>query len=154
MAEMPCVLPVHNLRWEGILSLHSTALFADIDECAVLNGGCSHRCVNSPGGHRCECPPGMQVNSGGRKCVGECDCITACEQWAFRTSQNFRGMINIMESGHVCRENLKVSCHAGKVRICCELLVSFLAMMFFSIVLILKNCCGGWNCCESAWCNS
>ncbi|KIH50117.1 EGF-like domain protein, partial [Ancylostoma duodenale] len=42
---------------------------ADIDECAIANGGCSHRCVNSPGGHRCECPPGMQINSGGRKCV-------------------------------------------------------------------------------------
>lgn len=51
-------------RWDEVYIL-------DIDECAIANGGCSHRCVNSPGGHRCECPPGMQINSGGKKCVGE-----------------------------------------------------------------------------------
>uniref|UniRef100_A0A158P8J0 Multiple epidermal growth factor-like domains protein 6 n=1 Tax=Angiostrongylus cantonensis TaxID=6313 RepID=A0A158P8J0_ANGCA len=59
----------------------------NIDECAISNGDCSHRCVNSPGGHRCECPPGMQVNSGGRKCVdsNSCDadnggCDQICEE--------------------------------------------------------------------------
>ncbi|KAL9968065.1 hypothetical protein ACROYT_G026392 [Oculina patagonica] len=28
----------------------------DIDECAVSNGGCSHKCVNTAGGYKCECP--------------------------------------------------------------------------------------------------
>uniref|UniRef100_A0A1I7XTS4 EGF-like domain-containing protein n=1 Tax=Heterorhabditis bacteriophora TaxID=37862 RepID=A0A1I7XTS4_HETBA len=47
----------------------------DIDECSVANGGCSHRCVNSPGGHRCECSPGMQTDSAGRKCVANDPCM-------------------------------------------------------------------------------
>ena len=30
--------------------------FSDTDECSVSNGGCSHKCVNTAGGYKCECP--------------------------------------------------------------------------------------------------
>lgn len=30
--------------------------YSDIDECKLQNGGCSHTCSNSPGGHSCHCP--------------------------------------------------------------------------------------------------
>jgi len=30
--------------------------FSDINECTVSNGGCSHKCVNTVGGYKCECP--------------------------------------------------------------------------------------------------
>ena len=45
-------------------------LYSDNDECSADNGGCSHTCVNIPGGHRCECPDGYTLNNDGRKCGG------------------------------------------------------------------------------------
>ncbi|KAJ7390069.1 hypothetical protein OS493_027594 [Desmophyllum pertusum] len=47
----------------------------DINECAVSNGGCSHKCVNTEGSYKCECPdPGLSLSSDGRKCqdINEC----------------------------------------------------------------------------------
>ncbi|KAI8434468.1 hypothetical protein MSG28_012486 [Choristoneura fumiferana] len=41
----------------------------DVDECATNNGGCSHRCVNDPGGFHCECPPTHVLDSDGRICA-------------------------------------------------------------------------------------
>ncbi|KAL9968054.1 hypothetical protein ACROYT_G026380 [Oculina patagonica] len=32
------------------------SFLSDIDECFVSNGGCSHKCVNTAGGYKCECP--------------------------------------------------------------------------------------------------
>ncbi|KAL9952690.1 hypothetical protein ACROYT_G039981 [Oculina patagonica] len=41
----------------------------DIDECAASNGGCSHKCVNTAGGYKCECPnPGLSLSSDKRTC--------------------------------------------------------------------------------------
>lgn len=28
------------------------------NECAINNGGCSHECVDTPGGFYCDCRPG------------------------------------------------------------------------------------------------
>ncbi|KAJ7382013.1 hypothetical protein OS493_037656 [Desmophyllum pertusum] len=47
----------------------------DINECAVSNGGCSHKCVNTAGSYKCECPDqGLSLSSDGRKCqdINEC----------------------------------------------------------------------------------
>jgi hypothetical protein len=33
---------------------------ADIDECAENNGGCDHRCVNTPGSFLCSCEAGYK----------------------------------------------------------------------------------------------
>ncbi|NXN18603.1 PROS protein, partial [Indicator maculatus] len=48
----------------------------DINECEDLNGGCSQRCSNLPGGYRCLCEDGYFMHSnkrdcGGRKVAGE-----------------------------------------------------------------------------------
>jgi len=45
--------------------------YADIDECAVNNGGCATKsvCTNSAGSFTCSCPPGYTGN--GRTCTRE-----------------------------------------------------------------------------------
>ena len=47
-------------------------MFSDTDECAVSNGGCSHQCVNTAPGYRCECPgPEFSLSSDNKTCVGK-----------------------------------------------------------------------------------
>ena len=42
-----------------------------IDECAVSNGGCSHKCINTTGGYKCECPdPELKLSSDNKTCHG------------------------------------------------------------------------------------
>lgn len=44
---------------------------SDINECAVSKGGCSHKCVNTAGGHKCECPdPELNLSSDNKTCYG------------------------------------------------------------------------------------
>ena len=45
---------------------------SDIDECAGSNGGCSHKCVNTAGDYKCECPdPELSLASDNRTCHGK-----------------------------------------------------------------------------------
>jgi len=32
--------------------------YSDVNECGSNNGGCAHKCINTAGSHRCECPNG------------------------------------------------------------------------------------------------
>jgi len=43
----------------------------DINECAVINGGCEHDCFNTPGSFTCSCPPGYQLTADGLHCRGK-----------------------------------------------------------------------------------
>ena len=43
----------------------------DVDECAVNNGSCSNSCVNTMGGHECQCPEGLELSWDKRTCIGE-----------------------------------------------------------------------------------
>lgn len=36
----------------------------DVNECAVEDGGCHHKCVNSPGGYSCVCNTGFELYKG------------------------------------------------------------------------------------------
>ncbi|KAL9968058.1 hypothetical protein ACROYT_G026384 [Oculina patagonica] len=52
--------------------------YSDIDECAVSNGGCSHRCVNTAGGYKCECPdPGLSLALDKRTCQDTDECAVS-----------------------------------------------------------------------------
>lgn len=43
----------------------------DIDECAVLNGGCDHQCHNEPGSYTCTCDVGFELQSDNHTCRGK-----------------------------------------------------------------------------------
>ena len=43
-------------------------VFADVNECALKNGGCQHKCVNRAGSYRCECYTGYLLQADGKKC--------------------------------------------------------------------------------------
>ncbi|EDO37019.1 predicted protein [Nematostella vectensis] len=40
----------------------------DVNECNVLNGGCSHTCVNTIGGYYCKCPPYLKLDKDMHRC--------------------------------------------------------------------------------------
>ena len=45
---------------------------------AVSNGGCSHKCVNTLGGYKCECPdPELSLSSDNKTCNGKYKRIAA-----------------------------------------------------------------------------
>ncbi|XP_075056266.1 growth arrest-specific protein 6 [Mixophyes fleayi] len=46
----------------------------DVNECAVLNGGCSYKCVNKPGTYHCMCQSGYHLLANNRTCgdIDEC----------------------------------------------------------------------------------
>lgn len=47
---------------------------SDVDECRAHNGGCQHRCVNTPGSYLCECKPGFRLHTDGRTCLAISSC--------------------------------------------------------------------------------
>uniref|UniRef100_A0A0N5AHL2 VWFA domain-containing protein n=1 Tax=Syphacia muris TaxID=451379 RepID=A0A0N5AHL2_9BILA len=56
--ECPCQIPSHSGRCPVGYYLDGSSCY-DIDECQQQNGGCSHGCVNTPGGFYCACPFSM-----------------------------------------------------------------------------------------------
>mgnify|MGYP001799785861 FL=1 len=44
---------------------------ADINECLVDNGGCSHGCVNTAGSHYCTCPRYLYLSDDNSTCTGK-----------------------------------------------------------------------------------
>ena len=43
----------------------------DNDECADGMNNCQQLCVNTPGGFRCDCNPGFQLNADQATCSGD-----------------------------------------------------------------------------------
>ena len=42
-------------------------VIADIDECAIANGGCEHNCINTQGSFYCGCHEGFVLGSDGHQ---------------------------------------------------------------------------------------
>ena len=45
-------------------------IFADINECLVNKGGCSHYCHNTIGSYYCTCRTGYKLDSDKHRCIG------------------------------------------------------------------------------------
>ena len=60
------------LGMTAIIIITLVMAFSDINECTVSNGGCSHQCVNSVGGYKCECQdPELNLGLGSKSCHGK-----------------------------------------------------------------------------------
>ncbi len=57
------------LEWIFSHSQPCVCVFIDIDECKLQNGGCSHDCTNTPGGHQCHCPFPLLLDHHNIACV-------------------------------------------------------------------------------------
>ena len=50
----------------------------DFDECAMIEGLCKHgTCINTDGSYRCECPQGYVLDSQGKACIDENECVAS-----------------------------------------------------------------------------
>ncbi len=47
------------------------AFLADMNECALGNGGCDHQCVNTGGSFMCRCRPGYDLQPDKFSCRSE-----------------------------------------------------------------------------------
>uniref|UniRef100_A0ABM0MSC4 Metalloendopeptidase n=1 Tax=Saccoglossus kowalevskii TaxID=10224 RepID=A0ABM0MSC4_SACKO len=50
----------------------SAQFFIEQDECAVDQGGCEQKCVNTIGGYHCECEPGFELSIDQKHCEAAC----------------------------------------------------------------------------------
>jgi len=63
----------------------------DKNECAVSNGGCSHKCVNTAGSFKCVCNKGYELQSG--RCVDIDECSLSndnCQYTCYNTPGSYR----------------------------------------------------------------
>ncbi len=80
------ILACSYFRCESGFNLHpeDETKCEDRDECAEDNGGCDQTCINTPGGHRCECRSGFVLQGGQCEDIDECKINNGgCEQVRF-----------------------------------------------------------------------
>uniref|UniRef100_UPI003590046C uncharacterized protein n=1 Tax=Myxine glutinosa TaxID=7769 RepID=UPI003590046C len=81
-----------NIEWIMYLVYLACLYSADVDECALNNGGCDGSCCNTIGGFYCKCPEGSAVASNGYSCedVDECtDHNGGCQQRCVNTPGSY-----------------------------------------------------------------
>ena len=64
------------------LAMHCLYLSIDTDECALNNGGCQHKCINTDGSYYCSCDTGYDLQQDKHSCQGTsvwvCVSISQC----------------------------------------------------------------------------
>lgn len=89
------------LRWPSLhLISHSCSpTFLGSNPCEHNNGGCSHLCLYTPTGVRCECPTGMILKE--RKKAGKrqkrCTCM--CRHFSFQWDKVFNSLFDTVLGG-------------------------------------------------------
>ncbi len=58
------------------MQLISTSIVVDVDECEILNGGCSQECSNRGGSYACSCREGFVLGGDNTTCADRDECST------------------------------------------------------------------------------
>lgn len=69
----------------------------DIDECKLQNGGCSHECTNTAGGHVCHCPSPLLLDHHNTTCVS-----TSCVHVSFVMTPHYMCANGVYEMCVLC----------------------------------------------------
>lgn len=67
----------HQYKWK----ICFLCIAADVDECLVENGNCSHRCVNDLPGYHCECDSGDVLHPNELTCIPNANCTGDLEMF-------------------------------------------------------------------------
>ncbi|RMX36464.1 hypothetical protein pdam_00010052, partial [Pocillopora damicornis] len=83
---------------------YSSAIFPlDIDECAVNENRCSHKCNNTEGSYTCSCVDGFRLDADNVTCID----IDECLEWTFKCQDSSQRCKNTQGSYKcVCEEGL------------------------------------------------
>lgn len=78
-------------------------LIADINECAVDNGGCQDQCCNTIGSYYCRCHAGQKLEEDGRGCEGTReDCLPTDKKTEHLYNANMRVAFHLSQLKHLC----------------------------------------------------
>ncbi|XP_076440226.1 low-density lipoprotein receptor-related protein 2-like [Babylonia areolata] len=87
---------------------HDESPICNTESCRRSNGGCSHRCIQTPRGAECRCPTGQELN-GTKICVdkNECEPPGRCSQKCVNTKGSYKCECGeqyvLLPDGHSCK---------------------------------------------------
>nr|XP_034830019.1 very low-density lipoprotein receptor-like [Maniola hyperantus] len=82
----------------------------DVDECAQNNGGCEHKCVNTPLGYYCDCEKGYKlINNRSCEDIDECLNPETCSQICINENGTFKCLCH---SGYALTPGDRTRCKA------------------------------------------
>ncbi|XP_071103874.1 low-density lipoprotein receptor-related protein 2-like [Haliotis cracherodii] len=89
---------------------HDESPVCNSESCRFKNGGCSHRCIQTPRGAECRCPTGQELNDT-KVCIDTDECAVpgACSQLCTNTKGSFKcscgPYYDLMPDGVHCQAN-------------------------------------------------
>ena len=123
-----------NLRWPSLHSISHlcSPTFLGSNPCERNNGGCSHLCLYTPTGVRCECPTGMILKE--RKKAGKrqkrCTCM--CRHFSFQCDKVFNSFFDT-----VLGESLPLNSHPlSSYEVCAREWIKFVDIFLQNIDLL------------------
>ena len=63
--------PSLHMYVTNIITTYVYLVLTDLNECAIDNGNCDHKCTDNDGSYECSCNDGYQLHTDERLCLGK-----------------------------------------------------------------------------------